>query len=71
MPTTLARTFAALSAICAATQVAVYGSVALGAAGIRQRLVHSADGQLMLGRGVALLLVATAVWALWHSWQRV
>jgi threonine/homoserine/homoserine lactone efflux protein len=62
---------AALSAICAATQVAVYGSVALGAAGLRQRLVHSADGQLMLGRGVALLLVATAAWALWASWQRI
>jgi threonine/homoserine/homoserine lactone efflux protein len=61
---------AALSAICAATQVTVYGGVALGAAGLRRRLVHSVDGQVMLGRGVALLLVATAAWALWASWQR-
>ena len=60
----------AMSAIIMATQVAVYGGVALGAAGLRRRLVHSADGQVLLGRGVALLLVATAVWALWHSWQR-
>jgi threonine/homoserine/homoserine lactone efflux protein len=59
----------AMSAIVAATQLAVYGGVALGAAGLRRRLVHSADGQVALGRGVALLLIATAVWALWHSWQ--
>jgi threonine/homoserine/homoserine lactone efflux protein len=26
-------------------------------------------GGVALGRGVALLLVATAIWALWHSWQ--
>ncbi|MCG2594065.1 LysE family translocator [Ramlibacter sp. XY19] len=61
----------AMSAICAFAQVTVYGGVALGAAGLRQRLVHSASGQLAMGRGVALLLVATAAWALWHSWQRV
>jgi threonine/homoserine/homoserine lactone efflux protein len=59
----------AMSAIIVAIQLAVYGGVALGAAGLRRRLVHSADGQAMLGRGVALLLGATAVWALWQSWQ--
>ena len=59
------------SAIIITIQVMVYGGVALGAAGLRHRLVHSADGQAMLGRGVALLLVATAIWALWHSWQRI
>ena len=61
----------ALCGIVMATQVAVYGGVALGAAGLRRRLVHSADAQGMLGRGVALLLVATALWALWHSWRQV
>jgi len=60
----------AMSAIIIATQVAVYGGLALAAGSARQRLVHSRDGQVLLGRGVALLLVATAVWALWHSWQR-
>jgi threonine/homoserine/homoserine lactone efflux protein len=61
----------AMSAIVIAIQVMVYGGVALGAAGLRQRLVHSADGQVVLGRGVAVLLVATAIWALWHSWLRI
>ena len=60
----------AMGAIVALMQVGVYGGVALGAAGLRRRLVHSADGQAALGRGVALLLVATAIWALWHSWHR-
>ena len=61
----------AMSAIIIAIQLAVYGGVALCAAGLRQRLVQSADSQVMLGRGVAMLLVATAAWALWHSWLRV
>ncbi|MDB5860117.1 MAG: rhtB [Ramlibacter sp.] len=59
-----------MGAIVTLMQVGVYGGVALGAAGLRRRLVHSADGQVALGRGVALLLIATAAWALWHSWQR-
>jgi threonine/homoserine/homoserine lactone efflux protein len=58
-----------LGAIIVATQVLVYGAVALGADGLRIRLLHSAERQKTLARGVALLLAGTAAWALLHGWQ--
>lgn len=59
----------ALGAITAGTQAAVYGAVALGAARARDALWSNARLQVMAGRAVGLLLVATAVWALWQGWQ--
>jgi threonine/homoserine/homoserine lactone efflux protein len=58
-----------LGAIIALTQVLIYGGVALGAGGLRSGLARSARAQIALGRAVALLLMGTAAWTLWHSWS--
>lgn len=57
-----------LGAIIAATQLVVYGAVALGAAQLRTGLARNQAAQARLARGVAALLMATAAWTLWHSW---
>jgi threonine/homoserine/homoserine lactone efflux protein len=59
----------AMGAIIAATQALVYGAVALGAAGLRTRLADSRSTQVVIARAVAVLLVTTAVWALWTGWN--
>lgn len=58
-----------LGGIIAGAQALVYGSVALGASGLRSTLGRSAAAQARLARGVALLLMATAAWTLAHAWQ--
>ena len=60
----------ALGVIVAITQATVYGAVALGAAGLRAGWARNAKAQERIARGVALLLIGTAVWTLWHSWAR-
>jgi threonine/homoserine/homoserine lactone efflux protein len=57
----------AMAAIIAATQAVVYGAVAMGAVGVRASLRGSAAAQAAVGRGVALLLMGTALWALWEG----
>jgi threonine/homoserine/homoserine lactone efflux protein len=59
----------ALGVIVAVTQVLVYGSVAIGASGLRSGLKRSVGTQVWVARGVALLLVGTAVWALWQGFS--
>ena len=59
---------AALGAIIALTQLLVYGAVAAGAAGLRLGLARHHGAQARLARSVAVLLLATAAWTLWHSW---
>jgi threonine/homoserine/homoserine lactone efflux protein len=59
----------AMGAIVTANQALVYGAVALGAAGAREWLRHSGPHQLALARAMGALLLATAVWTLWHGWQ--
>lgn len=59
-----------LGAIIALTQVLIYGGVAVGAGGLRRRLARSVQAQSMLGRAVAVLLMGTAAWTLWHGWPR-
>jgi len=59
-----------LGAITAATQAAIYGAVALGAAGLRGWLRANGAAQVALGRAVGLLLMGVAVWALVEGWQR-
>ena len=61
----------ALGAIVAVTQAAVYGAVALGAGGLRQRLRASATMQIRVARSVAALLIATAAWTVWQGWSRI
>ena len=58
-----------LGAIIALTQAAVYGTVALGAAGVRNWLHRSAANQVLLSRLVGALLLLTAAWTVWHSWS--
>lgn len=60
-----------LGIIIAVTQALVYGAVALGATGLRAGLARSAGRQMLLARAVALLLMGTAAWTLWHSWTRL
>lgn len=67
----VARQALALGAIIAMTQLVVYGAVALGAAGVRAGLQGSAARQRLLARGVAVLLMGTAAWALWQGWARL
>jgi threonine/homoserine/homoserine lactone efflux protein len=59
----------AMGAIVAATQAAVYGAVALGAAGLRARLQRSAAAQQGAARAVGALLLATAAWTLAGGWR--
>lgn len=59
----------AMAAIVVLTQAVVYGAVALGAAGLRARLRASVQGQALVSRGVAVLLVTTSAWALWTGWN--
>lgn len=56
-----------LGIIIAVMQTLVYGAVALGATGLRTGLARSAGRQVLLARVVALLLMGTAAWTLWHS----
>jgi threonine/homoserine/homoserine lactone efflux protein len=58
-----------LFAVGAASQVLVYGAVALAAGSVRGWLRDSAQGQLALGRGIGLLLLLTASWALMSGWR--
>lgn len=67
---TLAGQLLAMGAIIAATQVLVYGGVAVGAATLRARLARSGRAQVLLARAVAALLLGTAAWALWTGWSR-
>jgi len=59
----------ALWAIVATTQVVVYGSVALGAAQLRDKLGQRPGAQARLGHAVGALLLATAAWTLVHAWR--
>ena len=57
----------ALAAITSGTQVAVYGGVALAAAGTRAWLRHNPHTQRGLGRAVGALLVLGAAWTALHG----
>ncbi len=58
-----------MALITALVQVLVYGSVAMGAAGLRARLAGSAAAQVAAARAVGGLLLATAAWALLTGWR--
>ncbi|MBW8756744.1 MAG: LysE family translocator [Burkholderiales bacterium] len=66
-----ARSFAAqalsMGAITSFTQVAVYGAIALAAAGTRAWLVRNPQAQRRIGHGVGLLLIAAAAWTAAHG----
>jgi threonine/homoserine/homoserine lactone efflux protein len=56
-----------IAIIVMATQGVIYGAVALGAAGLRERLRSNTALQLMLGRVVGVGLIAGAAWSLWQA----
>ena len=58
----------AMGAIIAAMQALVYGVVALGASGVRERLQRSVAAQAHIARTVALLLLGTSAWAVSTGW---
>lgn len=58
---------ATLGFIIAAAQVLIYGAAALGAAGLRHSLAANPEAQVRLGRGIGVVLMLTAVWALWQG----
>jgi threonine/homoserine/homoserine lactone efflux protein len=57
-----------LGSITAATQIAVYGAVALGAAKLRQWLRSNRAAQVRLGQSIGLILIAASIWTAWRSW---
>ncbi|MGH8104991.1 MAG: LysE family translocator [Arenimonas sp.] len=59
----------ALGGIIAVTQIAVYGGIAMGAAGIRIWLRTNKAGQVRLGRTIGIILVVAAMWTGWQGWQ--
>jgi threonine/homoserine/homoserine lactone efflux protein len=65
----LAAQVLAMGAIVGCTQAAVYGAVALAAAGMRARLQSSLAVQARVARAVAVLLLGTSAWALGSGWM--
>jgi threonine/homoserine/homoserine lactone efflux protein len=58
---------ALLGLIAAVIQLLIYGSVALLAARLRERVLRNARAQWVLGVTVGILLLLTAAWALWRG----
>jgi len=57
----------AMAAITSGTQMAIYGGIALAAAGTRAWLVRNPGAQRGLGHAVGLLLIAAAAWTAAHG----
>jgi threonine/homoserine/homoserine lactone efflux protein len=55
--------------IGAASQIIVYGAVALAAARVRRWLASSAASQILFARAIGALLIFTALWTLWTGWR--
>ncbi|WP_310568104.1 LysE family translocator [Hydrogenophaga sp.] len=65
----LAAQAVAMGAIIAATQLAVYGAVALGGVHVKAWLRGSGRTQVWAGQAVGGLLVAGGLWTLWQGWM--
>jgi len=59
----------AMGGIISLTQITVYGSIVLGAAGIRLWLRTNKTGQVRLGQTIGMILILAAVWTGWQGWQ--
>lgn len=60
---------AVLSLIIAGTQLAVYGSLALAAAGSRSALADNPAAGIAIGRIVGALLILVAAMTAWEGWR--
>ena len=58
-----------LGSIIAVTQVAVYGTVAVGASGLRSWLSANQQAQVRLGQAIGVLLILGAMWSGWQGWR--
>jgi threonine/homoserine/homoserine lactone efflux protein len=58
-----------LFAVGALCQVAIYGTVAIAAAQVRERLDRGSASQMWFARGVGALLIITACWTLVTAWS--
>jgi threonine/homoserine/homoserine lactone efflux protein len=59
----------ALGLVIAATQLLVYGGLALAVAQARRTWTGQDIAVDRIGRGVGALLVAVAAWTLWQGWR--
>lgn len=59
----------AMGMIICLTQLSVYGAIALGASGLRTWLRENSRVQVRLGRAIGALLIFTALWTAWQSWN--
>lgn len=59
----------AMGLIISLTQLCVYGAIALGASGLRVWLRGNPQAQVRLGRAIGALLILTALWTAWQSWN--
>jgi threonine/homoserine/homoserine lactone efflux protein len=57
-----------LFAIGATCQIAIYGTVAIAASQVRERLNRGSSSQMWFARGVGALLIVTACWTLVGAW---
>lgn len=58
-----------LGLIIALTQAAVYGAMALGAAGARDWLRRNPEGQVRVGQAVGVVLLLAALSTAWGGWR--
>jgi threonine/homoserine/homoserine lactone efflux protein len=58
----------AMGSIIAMTQALVYGLVVFSAVGMRRWLHSNKNGQIRLGQGIGLLLIAAALWTGLQGW---
>ena len=58
-----------LGSIIAVTQVAVYGTVAVGASALRSWLGANQQAQVRLGQAIGVLLIFGATWGGWQGWR--
>ena len=58
-----------LGSIIAVTQVAVYGTVSVGASGLRRWLGANQQAQVRLGQAIGVLLILGAMWSGWQGWH--
>lgn len=59
----------AMGLIIALTQTSVYGAIALCASGLRVWLRGHKQAQIRLGQAIGALLILTAMWTAWQSWN--
>ncbi|WFU48420.1 LysE family translocator [Sinorhizobium terangae] len=62
---------AVMALMIALTQLAVYGGLALAAGRGRDLLVGSPAATVAIGRAAGLVLIAVAVFTVWHGWAAV